>query len=344
MSFKNYLEEAAGEINRQLDLFFKEWRKETKKVSPLILPLIEVSISAAKGGKRLRGALVKLGYELAGGKKTTEILKASAAFEIFQTSILAHDDIIDQSPIRRGKPTIYRALGGNHYGISQAICLADIGFFQALKILSEINFSLDLKTLAMGSFSKTMLETALGEVLDIEIPHLGKEKKEEDALVIFKFKTAHYTIVGPLELGAILAGANQGLLDKIRRFGESLGIAFQIQDDILGVFGSERELGKSTTSDVEEGKNTLLITQALEKAGKEQKKTLDGYYGKGKISQTDLEKIKKVFVETGSLEYSHKKALQYVSQAKKVIPKLTSDPKTRKLLGEMASFLVERKR
>src|SRR5579859_4403380 len=103
-----------------------------------------------------------------------------------------------------------------------------------------------------------MLETAVGEILDIEIPHQKLPQKEQDVINVAHLKTARYTVTGPLLTGAILAGADQALQDIIKRFGDNLGIAFQIQDDILGVFGSEVEIGKSVSSDIEEGKLTLL--------------------------------------------------------------------------------------
>lgn len=336
MNFLNFLKTCASQVDSELSNYFKKWRIEASNVSNNLLPLIDEAIKACEGGKRLRGALVVFGYEFAGGKNLTEILKPAAAFEIFQTAILAHDDVIDKSPLRRNKPTIYYALGANHYGLSQTICLGDIGFFQAYQIISESNFSAEIKNKALNSFSKTMLETALGQMLDVE----GKE----DPLIITRFKTARYTLVGPLQLGAILAGADQKLLDLLKDFGDNLGVAFQIQDDILGVFGTEKQTGKSITSDIEEGKNTLLITQALEKASKKQKEVLKKYYGKQGLAQDKFGEVKKIFIETGSLDYSRQVAVKYVNAAKKLIPELTRDQKHRGLLFEMADFLVERNR
>lgn len=355
MDFLDYLKTTAEEINQELDHFFKEWNKEVETVSPKLVDLNKHLVEASEGGKRLRGALVKLGYEM--GKEKSEglrgveglggldkeILKAAAAFEIFQTAILAHDDIIDKSPTRRGKPTIYQALGGNHYGISQTICLGDIGYFLAVRLISQSNFPALRKSKAMSFFAQGMLETALGQMLDVELPYRDEPKEEVDALTIFRLKTARYTIVGPLQLGAILGGAKQTLLREIREFGESLGIAFQIQDDILGVFGEEDELGKSVTSDIEEGKNTLLIIRALQNADGQQKAVLERLYGKGKVDKEGLEEIRQVFKETKALEYSQKKAGELVAQAKKVIGEMGEiGEEHKKILTQMADFLVER--
>lgn len=344
MDFTNYLKTAAEEINQQIDTFFENWSKEVETVSPKLIALNNAFIRANEGGKRLRGALVKLGYEMVNQEPNQEIIKAAAAFEIFQTAILAHDDIIDLSALRRGKPTLYRALGGDHYGISQAICLGDVGFFLAGQSIIESNFSPEVKNRAFSSFVRTMVDTAMGEVLDVELPHRPDQPQEEDILTIFRLKTAQYTITGPLHLGAILAGASQEILDQIVCFGKSLGIAFQIQDDILGVFGNEKELGKSVTSDIEEGKNTLLLTYALGYGSDEQKKVLDKYYGKGKIGEEGLNEVKKVFTETGALQYSQQKALSLVAEAKEIISQMDIARDKKVLLNEMADFLVQRSR
>lgn len=344
MNFQDYLKSSAEEINQEIDDFFKKWGKEVESVSPKLSALNNAFIQANEGGKRLRGALVKLGYELARGTPTSEILKPAAAFEIFQTAILAHDDIVDLSPLRRGRPTLYKALGGNHYSISQTICLGDIGFFLAYRLIAESNFPEKEKNSAIAFFTKAMLETALGEVLDIELPHQSIEGSREEILTIFHLKTAMYTIIGPLSLGAILGGGEGNLLKNIADFGDSLGIAFQIQDDLLGVFGDEQTLGKSVTSDIEEGKQTLLIRYALENANLEQQEILDKYYGKGEVGVSELEQIKKVFIDTGALEYSKKRAEELVNQAKTTIEQMEVSPENKELLTQMADFLIKREK
>ncbi len=342
MSFRKRLEETAEEINAGLADFYQEWSSQANKVHPSLLPLVEVATEANKGGKRIRGSLVSLGYELTGSPANPEIIKAGIAYEIFQTAILAHDDVIDQSPTRRGKPTVYQALGGDHYGISQAICIGDIGFFQTYEILSSLDFPADKVAKAVKAFSNLMLGTAVGQMLDVELSMKPTVKKEEDALLITYLKTSTYTFIGPLHLGAILGGADESYLKKLETFGQDLGVAFQIQDDILGIFGDEKTIGKSVTSDVEEGKNTTLITKALEKADPSQKAILDKYYGQGSITPDQMEEVKKVLTDTGALDYSRQLAVQYVDRAKKIIPELTQDPELSSLLEEMADYLVAR--
>lgn len=343
MDFKTYLKTVPQQLDQQLNDYLAEWRKEALNISPAFKDLIDEFILSCQGGKRLRGALVELGYQIAGGEKDNpDILKASIAFEIFQTAILSHDDVIDQSKTRRGRDTIYQALGGDHYGVSQAICLGDVGFFLAAKIITQTSFPPENINKALQSFSQTMLDTALGEMLDVEIPAKSKLKTAEDVITIARLKTARYTIIGPLHLGAILAGANQSLLDKLTQFGDALGIAFQIQDDILGVFGDEKTLGKSVTSDIEEGKNTLLYTYAFDHSTPQQKQILAQTYGQGSINNDQLEALKQLFIETKSFEYSQSQALEYTNKAQSIIPQLTSDSTMQSLLSDFCDYLIKR--
>lgn len=230
MDFNEFSQETIGQIDRELKRLLREWRSEVGKIDKSLLPLVDKFIKANDGGKRIRGILVVLGYQLAThlrGAKTHlggEIIKVAAAYEIFHTAILAHDDIIDESLTRRGRPSLYQALGGDHQGISLAISLADAGFFLAGKIISETNFPDKEKNEALKYFFSIILNTAMGQVLDIQ---------QGDSLAVTRYKTAKYSVSGPLVLGAILGRGSKELLWKLEEFGENLGIAFQIQDDIL---------------------------------------------------------------------------------------------------------------
>ena len=220
MNFIDYLKTSAQQINQEMDFFLKEWNVTVGKTSKELVSLNKLFADSCEGGKRIRGTLVKLGYELAGEKYNSEILKSAAAFEVFQTAILAHDDIIDKSETRRGKPTLYKEIGCDHYGISQTICLGDIGFFLAERLINKSDFPDDRKSEASASFIETMLQTGLGQMLDIKLSNLKSNKNEEDILTVFRLKTARYTLIGPMQLGAILGGADEKLLKKIERFGD----------------------------------------------------------------------------------------------------------------------------
>lgn len=225
MDFENFAKESARAIDGEITKVLTSFRQEVSQTDKTLLLLIDQFISACQGGKKIRGVMVLLGYEIArrkGQGERGEVYKAAAAVEIFQTAILAHDDIIDQSPTRRGKPSLYKSTGKD-----EALILADMGFFLANTLISDPK--------ALNFFNKVMVKTCLGQLLDIQ------ELKGIDRIKMYELKTAWYTFIGPLSLGAILAGADEEkMLGQLGLFGKNLGIAYQIKDDILD---GEKALG-----------------------------------------------------------------------------------------------------
>lgn len=339
--FKTYLRKTSEEIEQELRNFSQDWKRTISSQSPELKEPHKRFTESLFGGKMLRGTLVKLGYELMQTKTNQAILKPAAAFEILHTALLIHDDIIDQSPLRRGKPAVHIMNSEPHYGISQAICLGDIGITTAIKFITESDFPEKLKITALNFFLQTITLTITGEMLDIASPH-SKQRNEGQVLQIQKMKTAQYTIIGPLSLGAIFGGASNELLKAIKKFGENLGIAYQIQDDILGVFGNEKTIGKSTTSDIEENKSTLLLTYSKTHATEEQKKIIKQYYGEKGITKTQHAKIKTVFRDTGALTYAQIKIESYTKKAKQTISLLTKRQREEILLTQLADLLAKR--
>lgn len=225
MDFESFHQKTTNKINIEINKLLNRWRSDTSKISPKLLPLINQFIKSCQGGKGIRGSLVILGYQLSGIRhQTSDIWKVAAAYEIFHNAILAHDDIIDKSATRRDKDSLYQALGGNHQAVSQAICLADAGFFLALKVIAESKFEDKVKNKALQWFCQVMQDTAAGQLLDI---------MTLEPIITAEYKTARYTVVGPLVLGAILGTGDQKLIKQLEVFGSNLGIAFQIKDDIL---------------------------------------------------------------------------------------------------------------
>ncbi|MBI4036154.1 polyprenyl synthetase family protein [Candidatus Daviesbacteria bacterium] len=259
MDFRKYLEKYARQLNEEVDKILQQQINKASETDQKLVPLLKAFAKVCQGGKRIRGALVGLGYQLAGGQ-SKEIIKIGAALEIVHAGVLVHDDIIDQSLLRRNQPSLHQALGGDHYGVSQAISLADYSFFLGVQIISEANFPQDFKLKALKLFSEVMKETAWGEMLDLE---------ETDPFIIMKLKTARYTIAGPFMIGAILAGAESELLKRLEEFGENLGVAFQIQDDILD---SEIDyLGDLTTARAKANEYKIRALKVLTAVTKEEK-------------------------------------------------------------------------
>lgn len=233
-------------------LFLEDYNK---KINLAISDLPKDYREYLKGGKRIRGALVLLGFELFGGKQNQDIIRASLAAEIAHSAFLIHDDFIDQDSLRRGEETVHKKYSrkfGEHFGASMAVNIGDKGFFLSFKLLNSLNFSPKLLIRA-NKYLNELFETVVrGQILDITLQKKAHYSKKE-VLDMYKLKTARYTIPGPLSLGAILAGASSRNIALLEEFGAPLGLAFQLKDDEM-----------DADSDVKEGKITLLSSKGLD--------------------------------------------------------------------------------
>lgn len=266
-------------------------------------------------GKLIRGFLIALGYHIATNKDISYSYPLSLAYELFQTSVLVHDDIIDNDNLRRGKDTIHYANLKKYqdYDFKDAkktsesigICMGDYGFYLANKVIidnykSDINFSN-----VLDYYNDIVLKTIEGELIDVVLSFTSKYNLdntdiETNTMLVYKLKTAFYTIIGPLSLGFILGGYNKSQLEEIKEFGEKVGVAFQIQDDILGIYS---DMGKVTGSDIKEYKQTILFSNIIKNS--EYKDEILKYYGKDNLSDEEIEIVRNLFKESGSLDYSN---------------------------------------
>lgn len=357
LTIEEYIRSFKEILAPYIDNYLSDIIKTEMRSDPRIAELYEVLREAGAGGKCIRGCLVKLGYEIASGCEAgEEILAAATAFEILQTAILGHDDVIDKSPLRRGRDSIWRALSNNitsrltvqredayHYGISQAICLGDIGIFLANRLVTESNFEPENKIEAMKTFLGAQLNMVDGEMLDVLMSYEKDYGDAEGIMKMASLKTAWYTIIGPLQVGAVLGGAAPELLDAMKKFGLALGLAFQLKDDILGIEADEEETGKSNTSDIAEGKITLLAHFAMKKANTEQLVQLQRVYGSKEVSEAGRQTIREIFERTGALAETEKIMENCLKEARTVITDITQDTEKTKLLEQLCDMMVKRK-
>jgi len=265
-------------------------------------------------GKYIRAYLIGLAYQMFNKKKDDYFVPLSLAFETFQTSVLIHDDIIDNANVRRGKETIpvyyrrkYAVIDSNinnSLANSLAICLGDLGYFDSYKMIGD-SYHADKN---IGSlirvFSEILKNTVKGQLIDVELPIRSKYNMhvsniEKSTMDIYKLKTAWYSIIGPFQLGMTLAGKEyDNVLDML----EGVGIAFQIKDDLLGIYSSEEELGKTGT-DIIEFKQTILYAYVHDKKPEYLEELLK-YYGKSELSNDDVVAVQKIFEESGAREYA----------------------------------------
>ena len=303
---------------------------------------IDALIRHSAGGKRIRACLVALGYFLFSHDDVETVLFPSLSYELFQTGILAHDDIIDNSDYRRFKPSMHKDLGKGHDGVSKSICVGDLGIISAVEILTKCGFSDEIKLRAISHQNRVFCDTIAGELKDIEFSY-AERVEECDILDMYKLKTAQYTVSGPLVLGAILAGASEDAIAKLSLFGDSVGISFQIRDDILGIYGDEKQVGKSILSDMCEGKKTVLVSHFDRTADEKAKEEFYAVYGKADSTLCDLEKVRKLLIDNGSLSYAEGLCKEYVDRAEVLIGELAGDENKAELLSGLLLYMTSRK-
>ena len=299
-------------------------------------------------GKFIRGALVNLGYSIL--KSDIEYSDDLAlAFEIYQTAILINDDIIDHASLRRNQPTIpvrYMndwgtkgiEINRNAYDVanSMAICAGGLGMCYANQKVAEAYSRSDNLGILLKYFNQVIINTIQGEVIDVILPFEEQNfRSNEDDLVdsiteIYRLKTAWYTVTGPLCLGMILAGGAEEDIKKIESFAESLGIAFQIKDDILGIYADEDNLGKNVGSDITEFKQTLLY--AYIRNQKEYFSEFLQYYGKENLTYEDVNAIRELFSKSGALAYAEQEMDRYFELAIKSLKSMKFIPEEKETI------------
>ncbi|MSU60619.1 MAG: polyprenyl synthetase family protein [Candidatus Staskawiczbacteria bacterium] len=340
-------------IDQKLELFFNGKIKAAKNLSPFLVSNIKEKRNfVMNGGKRLRPILLYYGYIAAGGKNKKAIMDACIFIELIHGYLLIHDDIIDQDDQRRGMATLHRqyealykklARQSGHLGVSLAIVAGDMLSTYGYDILGRSSFPDAQKIKALAELNSILSDATTGQTLDI-LYSTNATVELKDILKVFEYKTAKYTIEGPLRLGAILAGANQKMINLLSRYALPLGIAFQIQDDILGMFGNKKKTGKAIDSDIKQNKKTLLILQAKKLASVAQKKTLAQALGNQHLKNAQVEAVRNIIKETKSLEYSQRLSEKLVNQSKQSIEKSNLSREVKAFLIELANYIISREK
>ncbi|MEI7682874.1 MAG: polyprenyl synthetase family protein [Candidatus Saccharibacteria bacterium] len=300
-----------------------------------------------RGGKRLRGSLVIEAYKMCGGTNQAMILQAARAIEMVHAYLLVIDDIQDRSVLRRGGPAAHTKLAkttkNEHLGETLATNGALLGNHAAMMILANLEVSPELRSNVLSILNRTLVVTAHGQIADA-INQTSKNVTEADVRLVQEWKTAAYSILNPLHVGMVLAGADCHATDDITPYAMALGQAFQITDDIIGTFGSVTETGKEPMDDIREGKRTLLIVYALKHASSAEKQFLLKCLGNNQLTNKDFERCQEIIKNTGALEYARRQAKKYVDQAKE---SLNSSQKHwsnagHEFLDGLASYLIIR--
>lgn len=331
----------------------EEESRKAGKVSPTLLSLFSAMRKyALSGGKRIRPFLFTLSYQGLGGRNL-RVIDLSVFTELVHLELLALDDIMDQSDFRHNVPTIhvkeeknffekYQRKGqlGN-FGESAGILAGLIFGHLAFELLAESKFEEKIILNLNAFYNRRIIETAYGQYFDLENV-ARRDAGENEVTLTNLYKTAKYTIEGPMLAGAILAGAKKGEIQKISRFGINLGLGFQLTDDLVELFGDEAKLGKPVALDLANGKRTLLTLKALELVPKKMRREFKKIIRQRKFNKVDLERYRQILRESGAKEYVENLAEKNILDALEELEKITYSKIVKEKLKLIADYFLRR--
>ncbi len=288
-------------VQQALDHFLDAHEPALLAMADELAPMVDEVRAFLSGGKRLRPGFCFWGHLGAGGKDSDDLIRAVSSLELFQAAAIIHDDVMDGSDTRRGRPAVHRrfaALHGEQFGTGAAILLGDL----CLSWSDEMLVGSGLLTEPSRAVFDTMrAELMAGQYLDL-LEQASGGGTVETALRVARYKSAKYTIVEPLHLGGTTAGAGPEVLDAYSAYGLPLGIAFQLRDDLLGVFGDPAVTGKPAGDDLREGKRTVLVATALQSATEAQAEVVRTKLGDPDLDADGVAALQAVLVETGAVD------------------------------------------
>lgn len=317
--------------------------------SGILGPVADELAGFTAEGKRLRPALLLLGFRAAGGVDLDAVLGPALALELLHTCALMHDDVIDRAETRRGRPTVHVSFAEQHrdagwhgspdaYGEAMAILIGDLAFVQADELFLDAAVPNAALLSAFRRFTALREEVMVGQTLDLHAATAGTTDREV-ALTIATLKSGRYSVARPLEVGALLAGAPERLVDGLGRFGDPLGRAFQVRDDLLGVFGDADEMGKSTASDLAEGKRTLLIAEAYAHADEDGRDLLDRHLGDPALTDEEAARLRDLIEACGARDATERFVTTSIGEARRSLAALDVAEDVRDTLDRIAVWV-----
>ncbi|WP_442907546.1 polyprenyl synthetase family protein [Kineococcus sp. G2] len=308
-------------VEQVLTGFLDDQRRVLGELGDDCEPLLEAVTTLLAGGKRLRPAFCYWGFRGADGgvpdASEAGIVTAAAALELFQAAALLHDDVMDDSDTRRGKPAAHRWFAGVHadagwsgsaerFGLAGAVLAGDLCLAWSDELYQRAPLGADALRRGRRVFETMRTQLMGGQYLDMleqaASARLGPVGAVDRARRVVRFKSAKYSVEHPLLLGATLAGAPEALLADLSRFGLALGEAFQLRDDVLGVFGDPGETGKPAGDDLREGKRTVLVALALQSSSPAQAAVVARHLGDPALDEDGVAALRRVLVDTGALD------------------------------------------
>ena len=348
----------AAELRRLLE----SRRTELGRINAWGPDLVGRFLSFCLKGKMIRGGLLLLGWEMhATGRAARQaralpraVVQAAAAIEILHSSLLIHDDIMDNDRLRRGIRTIFaqyeqagvraRATDIAAFGRSMGTCAGDAGYFVACDVLARLAIDAERKAALLSLVSRELTYVAIAQMQDLAFAASPRIPPRNDVLALYLYKTARYTFSLPLMAGALIAGAPAAEQRRLSELGERLGVIFQVRDDEMGIFGSEAQTGKPVGSDIREGKKTLLYLELVRRARGADKKRLAGLFGKSDLTAEESRKVGKAIEDTGARRTMEQLTEELAREARRIIRSLPIPAVHAAILNEICDGSLRRKR
>jgi geranylgeranyl diphosphate synthase type I len=346
----NFLRE---EINHALAQFIKDEERDLARIGSELDPVSEhLERFLLDSGKRLRPIFAYVGFLGAAKNPTPQMIAAFASLELVHVCALIHDDVMDGSDTRRGAPAIHKSFENLHksknltgsaeqFGISAAILLGDLALIWSDQMLHNAGLSDQQLINGLKIYDEMRVELMAGQYLDVYEQALASQSVER-ALKVARFKSGKYTIERPLHFGAAIAGSHPSLEKLYSDYGIPLGEAFQLRDDLLGVFGDPTETGKPAGDDLREGKRTVLMALAMEKADASAKKLFNDLLGKADLTNDQIKDLQDEIIKSGAVDQVEEMIAQFTKEALLALTHSGLSPIGKNLLTAMASIATKR--
>jgi len=345
-------------VTDQLASFVEDHARALTEIHPDLRLLADAARSSVlNGGKRLRPSFAYWGWrsvQLDGADGERWLIGAASSLELLHACALVHDDVMDSSDTRRGQPSAHRRFASAHrdhgwpgssrnFGTAGAILLGDLllSWAEELFTASISRLPEDRAAVAQREFGLMRTEVVAGQFLDVLAQTRG-EFHPSEALRVIEFKTSKYTVERPLLLGAVAGGATADIQRALGAYGLCLGEAFQLRDDLLGVFGDPSETGKPAGDDLREGKRTLLVALAAQQADPEQRAALTSGIGNPDLTDEGVERLRAILTETGARDAIEKRISDKAAAAADSLALTTMQPEALRALLDLAHAAAHR--
>ena len=350
------------QVSTRLDAWIVRMREETASYGPDASAFVSAAEATLRGGKRLRARFCHAGWASVAGlegidQEPPALWDACAALEIFQSAALVHDDLIDNSDTRRGRPSAHRAFEASHvaqrwsgsagdFGRASAVLLGDLLVAWSDDLLETGIAASPHAAAVRAEYARMRRDVTIGQFLDIAEESAWSVNDDdghaERALRVVSLKAARYSVEQPLLIGAAIAGADQAQQAALRAFGHPLGMAFQLRDDVLGVFGDERLTGKPAGDDLREGKRTLLIAWTRQALAPQGRRVVDELLGDPLLTADQIASLQAIISESGALHRMEQLISEYAAAGEEALRGAPLDAGALELLRGLAHDATQR--